>query len=68
MMLKKEPRCRSCNRLSETVHHIEPVVRRPDLFWVQSNLYPCCRECHQHLDAGRIKPKPPPPSTWEGAM
>ena len=68
MMLKKEPRCRYCNRLSETVHHIEPVIRRPDLFWTQSNLTVCCRDCHHHLDAGRIKPKPPPPSTWNGAM
>jgi len=68
MMLKREPKCRQCDRLSETVHHIEPIVRRPDLAFDQSNLLPCCKECHRLLDAGRLQPKPPPFQEWNGAM
>jgi len=68
MMLRNEPKCRSCGRLSETVHHLEPVVKRPDLAMDQRNCYPCCRECHRLLDAGLLKPKPPPFREWNGAM
>lgn len=68
-MLGGEPLCRQCQaRISTEVHHIEPVVRRPDLALVQSNLIPVCSECHEQLDRGLIKPvRFPRVDRWDGA-
>lgn len=62
VIIRREPICRQCGKQVTTdVHHIEPVVRRPDLALVQSNLLPCCSECHHLLDQGLLKPKRDPP-------
>jgi 5-methylcytosine-specific restriction endonuclease McrA len=68
-MLKSEPVCRQCQaRISTDVHHIEPVVRRPDLALSRSNLLPCCHECHLQLDRGILRPvRSPRLARWDGA-
>jgi 5-methylcytosine-specific restriction endonuclease McrA len=66
-VIRREPICRQCGRrASVECHHIEPVVRRPDLALTWTNLLPCCRECHRRLDRGVVKPKREPPPRPEG--
>lgn len=69
VMIRREPICRQCRqRASTEVHHIEPVVRRPDLALTASNCIPVCERCHLDLDQKRIRPnRDPPPGRWDGA-
>ncbi len=35
-----------CEELSTSVHHIEPIARRPELAYSESNLVPLCEHHH----------------------
>lgn len=69
VMIRREPICRQCGKRASTeVHHIEPVVRRPDLALTQSNLIPVCERCHLDLDRKLMAPRREPRGgQWDGA-
>ena len=55
-ILNGEPLCRPCREKGFTVaaaelDHIAPAMRDPSLFWVESNLQPICRSCHETKSA-----------------
>jgi len=44
------PLCRYCRKApTEHVHHIEPVVEKPDLDFDWDNLFPACGLCHDEI-------------------
>ena len=50
-VLEEEPLCRFCAEqglvtAARDVDHIIPIVQRPDLRLVRSNLRPLCQSCH----------------------
>lgn len=40
-------------RAAEVVHHIQPLVDRPDLRLVEDNCQPLCRNCHEEIHGRR---------------
>jgi 5-methylcytosine-specific restriction endonuclease McrA len=44
----------TCVGVANTVHHIEPSSRRPDLFWEPANLISACGACN-YADGARVK-------------
>ena len=56
LKLARDPLCEACLRLgvrrkTTQVHHIEPIVRRPELAFVMSNLLSLCGSCHMKIEA-----------------
>lgn len=56
IVLTREPTCRLCRaegrtELATQVDHIEPIQRRPELAFVEANLQPLCRACHDAKSA-----------------
>jgi len=45
-------------RLSQHVHHIAPLIERPELACVESNLAALCTACHSHVESLVRKGKP----------
>lgn len=51
-VLSEEPLCRACrNAMPVHVDHIQPIVSRPDLAFVRSNLQALCAPCHSRKTA-----------------
>lgn len=47
---RDENKCQSCgSRANLSVHHIQPISKRPDLKDELSNLIILCKNCHQFL-------------------
>jgi 5-methylcytosine-specific restriction endonuclease McrA len=47
----QRPLCALCNRWTEHIHHIVPLVEAPELAYTPSNLAPLCRLCHGRVEA-----------------
>lgn len=48
--LAQNPVCESCGYPADTVHHIQPVEKYPDLRLAIDNLMSLCRECHEKIE------------------
>jgi len=61
LKLAQDPLCEDCRergvvRPAAQVHHLEPVVRRPELAFVMENLRSLCVPCHARREAGEGAP------------
>ena len=56
LKLAQDPLCEDCRehgvvRVAAQVHHLEPVITRPDLAFVLENLRSLCVPCHARREA-----------------
>jgi 5-methylcytosine-specific restriction protein A len=56
LKLARDPLCEDCRERGRTepasqVHHVEPLVRRPDLAFEMGNLRSLCTTCHARREA-----------------
>lgn len=53
LKIKKNPLCEDCGAPAAEVHHVLPVVARPDLAFTLENLRSLCRDCHARQEKAR---------------
>jgi len=56
LKLSRDPLCEDCTEHglvvpAAQVHHLEPLVRRPDLAYAMENLRSLCTTCHARREA-----------------
>jgi 5-methylcytosine-specific restriction enzyme A len=54
VLKRDEYRCQECKRYGKntkaaTVHHINPILERPDLRLISQNLLSLCNKCHDKM-------------------
>jgi 5-methylcytosine-specific restriction protein A len=64
MKLARDPLCEDClghdvTRAAQQVHHLVPVVERPDLAFVMDNLRSLCTTCHARREAEEVTRRTP---------
>lgn len=56
LKLAMNPVCEcGCGQVADTVHHIQPIDRRPELRLAIDNLMALARECHERVERGLNK-------------